>query len=144
MDLQIVSADLDKAFSLSQNIGEFKSPYNIDEYEKRLNDSSLILTGKIEEKAVGFKVGYDRFKDGSFYSWMGGVLTGYRRKGVASGLADFQEWWAKENGYKSIKLKTVNKYEGMLIFAIDRGFQIMDYEPNKDIKEISIWMEKIL
>ena len=99
MNLRIVSSDLKKAFNLSKQIGEFENPYSIDEYEKRLKDSSLILTGEIEEKVVGFKVGYDRYNDGSFYSWMGGVLLDYRRKNVASELAVFQEKWAIDNGY---------------------------------------------
>ena len=33
---------------------------------------------------IGFKVGYER--DGYFYSWMGGVLSDYRKKGVAQNL----------------------------------------------------------
>ena len=144
MNLRIVSGDLKKAFNLSKQIGEFENPYSIDEYEKRLKDSSLILTGEIEEKVVGFKVGYDRYNDGSFYSWMGGVLLDYRRKDVASELAVFQEKWAIDNGYKSIKLKTRNKHESMLAFAIEAGFQILNYEPNKDIGEVRILMEKIL
>ena len=144
MNLRIVSGDLENAFNLSQQIREFETPYSIDEYEKRLKDSSLILTGEIEEKVVGFKVGYDRYNDGSFYSWMGGVLLDYRRKDVASELAVFQEKWAIDNGYKSIKLKTRNKHESMLAFAIEAGFQILNYEPNKDIGEVRILMEKIL
>ena len=144
MNLRIVSGDLKKAFNLSQQIGEFETPYSIGEYVKRLKDPSLILTGEIEEKVVGFKVGYDRYDDGSFYSWMGGVLLDYRRKGVASELAVFQEKWAIDNGYKSIKLKTRNKHESMLAFAIEGGFQILNYELHKDIGEVKIWMEKIL
>ena len=89
-------------------------------------------------------MGYDRYNDGSFYSWMGGVLLDYRRKDVASELAVFQEKWAIDNGYKSIKLKTRNKHESMLAFAIEAGFQILNYEPNKDIGEVRILMEKIL
>ena len=44
----------------------------------------------------------------------------------------------------AIKLKTRNKHEGMLAFAIERGFKILNYEPHKDICEVRIWMEKIL
>jgi len=144
LNLRIVSGDLENAFNLSQQIGEFETPYSIDEYEKRLKNSSLILTGEIGGKVVGFKVGYDRYKDGSFYSWMGGVLLDYRRKGVASVLAVFQEKWAIDNGYKSIKLKTHNKHEGMLSFAIEGGFQILNCKPHKNIGEVKILMEKIL
>ncbi|MBC8345785.1 MAG: GNAT family N-acetyltransferase [Candidatus Marinimicrobia bacterium] len=116
----------------------------MDEYETRLDESALILTAEIKDRPIGFKVGYDRFSDGSFYSWMGGVIPDHRQKNVASILADYQEDWAKSNGYKSIKLKTRNKHEAMIAFSIDRGFDIIDSEPNEDIREMRIWMEKIL
>lgn len=144
MDLQIISGDLDGAVILSNQIPEFDTPYGMDEYERRLNESALILTAELNGSPIGFKVGYDRFKDGSFYSWMGGVLPDYRQSGVASALADVQEKWAKENGYNTIKLKTRNKHEAMIAFAIDRGFDITETEPNKDIREMRIWMEKKL
>ena len=101
---------MEKAFNLSQQIGEFEAPYSMNEYQKRLNISSLILTGEIEEKVVGFKVGYDRYKDGSFYSWMGGVLLDYRWKGVASELAVFQEKWAIDKVCLHLLLKEDSKY----------------------------------
>ena len=144
MELQIVSGDLEGALKVSKQIPEFESPYALNEYESRLDESALILTAENDEELVGFKVGYDRFKDGSFYSWMGGVLPDYRQSGVASALADIQEEWAKEKGFTSIKLKTRNKHEAMIAFAIDRGFDITDPEPNKDIREMRIWMEKKL
>lgn len=144
MDLLIISGDLEGAVGVSKEIAEFDSPYNIDEYENRLDESASILTAEFNDQPIGFKVGYDRFKDGSFYSWMGGILPNNRQNGVASALADYQESWAIKNGYKSIKLKTRNKYEAMISFAIDRGFDIIDSETNEDIPEMRIWMEKIL
>ena len=144
MDLLIVSGDLEGAVGISKEIPEFDSPYNVDEYENRLDESASILTAELNDQPIGFKVGYDRFKDGSFYSWMGGILPNHRQNGVASALADYQESWAIKNGYKSIKLKTRNKYEAMISFAIDRGFDIIDSETNEDIPEMRIWMEKIL
>ena len=144
MDLLIISGDLEGAVGVSKEIPEFDSPYNIDEYENRLDESASILTAEFNDQPIGFKVGYDRFKDGSFYSWMGGILPNNRQNGVASALADYQESWAIKNRYKSIKLKTRNKYEAMISFAIDRGFDIIDSETNEDIPEMRIWMEKIL
>jgi len=144
LDLLIISGDLEGAVGVSKEIPEFDSPYNIDEYENRLDESASILTAELNDQLIGFKVGYDRFKDGSFYSWMGGILPNNRQNGVASALADYQESWAIKNGYKSIKLKTRNKYEAMISFAIDRGFDIIDSETNEDIPEMRIWMEKIL
>ena len=91
MDLLIVSGDLEGAVGVSKEIPEFDSPYNIDEYENRLDESASILTAELNDQPIGFKVGYDRFKDGSFYSWMGGILPNHRQNGVASALADYQE-----------------------------------------------------
>ena len=144
LEMQLEEGDLVDAIEVSQNIPEFDSPYAQEEYEKRLDDSSLILTVEIDDKPIGFKVGYDRFGDGSFYSWMGGVLPDHRQNKVASILATYQEEWAKSNGYQSIKLKTRNKHEPMIAFSIARGFDIIDSEPNKDLREMRIWMEKIL
>ena len=144
MDLLIVSGDLEGAVGVLKQIPEFDLPYNIDEYENRLDKSASILTAEFNDQPIGLKMGYDRFKDGSFYSWMGGILPDHRQNGVASALADYQESWALNNGYESIKLKTRNKHEAMISFAIDRGFDIIDSEANEDIPEMRIWMEKIL
>ena len=73
---------------LSRRIPEFDSPYDVIEYEKRYAEDHISLTALAGEKPAGFKIGYDRFKDGSFYSWMGGVLPQYRKQGVASSLAN--------------------------------------------------------
>ncbi|MEA1882581.1 MAG: GNAT family N-acetyltransferase [Candidatus Marinimicrobia bacterium] len=144
MNIQINEGDLENTYAISKMISEFDSPFTMAEYEKRLDGSGLVLTAEIDGDPVGFKVGYDRFQDGSFYSWMGGVDPDHRQKGIATELADYQEMWAKSQGYSSIKLKTRNKHEEMIEFSIKRGFDIIDSEPNDDIREIRIWMEKIL
>ena len=144
MDLLIVSGDLEGAVGVSKEIPEFDSPYNIDEYENRLDESASILTAEFNDQPIGFKVGYDRFKDGSFYSWMGGVLPNYRRKGIANKLADHQETWAKKKGYNSIKLQTRSKHNAMLALAINRGFQITNRNEKTSNSNTHIWMNKPL
>ena len=59
---------------LSFKIPEFNSPYKIEEYKKRCAGKHLALIAEIDNQPVGFKVGYDRFNNGSFYSWMSGVM----------------------------------------------------------------------
>jgi len=142
--ISIQENKLDNALTLSQQLPEFENPYSIEEYNNRLNGHHLILTAHVDNHIVGFKIGYDRFSDGSFYSWMGGVLPEFRRQGVANTLADYQENWAKKQGYKSIKLKTRNKHESMIVFAFERGFDIIDSESNENIREMKIWLEKHL
>ena len=129
---------------LSSKIPEFNSPYKIEEYKKRCAGEYLVLIAEIDNQPVGFKIGYDRFNDGNFYSWMGGVLPKFRRMGVAYSLANFQEKWAVENGFSSILLKTRQKHDEMIAFSLNRGFIITEQPQITLVEETRIWMEKSL
>ena len=136
---------LDDAVMVSANVPEFDDPYKIQEYSKRLNGTAhQILTAYDDHNPIAFKIGYHRHSDGSFYSWMGGVLPNYRRKGIANNLAHHQETWAKKKGYNSIRLQTKEKHNAMLALAINRGFQIMRRNENKFNFNTRIWMNKPL
>lgn len=129
--------------ALSQQIPEFDNPHGATEYEKRLNNvPNLILIAFDGEKPVGFKVGYEKERDGSFYSWMGGVLPEYRRYGIAKRLADTQETWTKEKGYQAIRFKTRNRHTAMLQFALNNGFYLIAVEPREKLAEYRIVLEK--
>ena len=129
---------------LSTKIPEFNSPYKIEEYKKRCAGKYLALIAEIDNKPVGFKIGYDQFKNGSFYSWMGGVLPKFRRMGVAYSLANSQEKWAVENEFSSIFLKTRQKHDGMIAFSLKRGFIIKEETQITPDEETRIWMQKSL
>ena len=135
----------DDAMIVSANVPEFDDPYQIPEYSKRLNSTThLILTVYDDHNPIAFKIGYQRHSDGSFYSWMGGVLPNYRRKGIADNLADHQETWAKKKGYNSIKLQTRSKHNAMLALAINRGFLITNRIEQLSSSNARIWMNKPL
>jgi len=142
--IHICEGSFQECVDLSFKTPEFKSPYKIEEYKKRCVGKYLALIAEIENQSVGFKIGYDRFKNGSFYSWMGGVLPRFRRMGVAYSLANFQEKWAKENGFNSIILKTRQKHGEMIEFSLNRGFIITEETQITTAEETRIWMEKSL
>ena len=129
---------------LSSKIPEFNSPYKIEEYKKRCAGKYLVLIAEIDNQSVGFKIGYDRFNNGSFYSWMGGVLPKFRRIRVAFSLANFQEKWATKNKFSSILLKTRQKHDGMIAFSLNRGFIITEETQITPVEETRIWMQKSL
>ena len=135
-----------QAVAVSRQVPEFEAPYGLEEYEKRLTGvSHLILIAEMEGKPVGFKVGYERYADASFYSWMGGVLPNFRNRGVADALANEQETWAKAKGYRSIRLKTRNKYKSMLCFALKRGFFIIGLgDKCQYVDDYRIVLEKLM
>ena len=135
----------DELVTLSAKIPELVDPYGVEEYNLRLkNIPSLILVASKGSHLVGFKVGYQREADGSFYSWMGGVLPSYRRLGVADKLADAQDDWAKQKGYTSIKMKTQFRLKAMQKFAMKRAFEILTIEHTKPRENSIIWLEKKL
>ena len=142
--IQIQIGNFQECIYLSIQIPEFESPYKLTEYQKRCAENHLLLIAFMDKKLVGFKVGYDRFKDGSFYSWLGGVLPQYRRQRVASMLANKQEGWARERGYTSIHLKTWKKHQAMLELCRYRGFTIIEEIPKNPETESRIWLKKQL
>ncbi|MDO1449156.1 GNAT family N-acetyltransferase [Rhodocytophaga aerolata] len=143
MSFIIKPGSIEEVVALSKLMPEFDHPHEVEEYIKRLaGKKQLILVAYTDGKPVAFKVGYEKEADGSFYSWMGGVLPAYRKEGIAKSLASIQEKWASENGYKHIRFKTRNRHQAMLLFAIKNGFQIIGVEPRETLAEYRILLEK--
>lgn len=141
--MKIVEGNIAEAVAVSRMIPSFQDPPDEAVYQERLSGvPHLILLAYEGRQAIGFKVGYERA--GFFYSWMGGVLPEYRRKGVAQALADRQEKWAKANNYFSITFKTRNQHKAMLLFAIRNGFNIIGFEEKDDVSTNRIWLRKTL
>lgn len=135
-----------ECIEISNKIPEFiTGNYGEETYLQRLsNTKHLILVAIKNNELAGFKVGYDRDQDGSFYTWLGGVLPKFRQDKIATILAEKQENWAKEQGFKSITLKTRNRFKAMLIFALKNNFLIENVEPKEQIDDNRILLRKIL
>ena len=83
-DITIRKGSFEEVLKIGNQIPEFSDPISIDDYRERIKDHlSLILVAYDKDIPVGFKIGYDRWEDGSFYSWLGGVLPAYRNQGIA-------------------------------------------------------------
>jgi ribosomal protein S18 acetylase RimI-like enzyme len=145
MTCEVRFGTVEEVVALSKQIPEFDNPHQEGEYRKGLDGKKhLILVAYMEGQLVGFKVGYDKENDGSFYSWMGGVLPANRQQHVAQQLASVQEAWAKQNGYHRIRCKTRNRHKAMLMFALRNSFQIIAIEPKETIAEYRILLQKDL
>lgn len=145
MNIDIRHADIVTAVRVSLEIPELVDPHPAQEYYQRLaGKMSLILVAYVDNNEAGFKVGYDKFGDGSFYSWMGGVVPAYRKNHIAKSLADTQETWALANGFNSIVFKTRNRHKAMLLFAISNGFSVMSVEEKPDVDDYRILLKKPL
>ncbi|WP_339876300.1 GNAT family N-acetyltransferase [uncultured Algoriphagus sp.] len=143
--LNVREASLEEIFRVHQLIQDFPEKIGLDFYEARLaNVLYLALVAESDGELVGFKVGYQSDRAETFYSWMGGVVTEFRKFGVATALADFQESWAMEKGFKDIFFKTRNRFPAMISFGLNRGFKIMKVIPKGGVEDYRIVMMKSL
>ena len=113
-----------------------------DFFRRRLHEKNHVLAiiAFINEKAIGFKIGYEYNRD-TFYSWVGGVLENNRKQGIARQLCIYQEKWAKNKSYSKLRTKSMNQFKPMMILNLKNGFEITEVYTN-DSKQTKIVFEK--
>ena len=87
-------------------------------------------------------ISYDRFGDGSIYCYMTGTDPKFRRNGILKSLMNYLEKWAKEKGYKKIKIKTRNNRREILTYLIGHDFYFTGVEKHPKIEDNRILLEK--
>jgi len=128
MSIKIEIGSAADIVALSKQIPEFEQATTLERLQSRLDGvAGLILVAKFEDVVVGYKVGYQLTED-TFYSWLGGVIPEHRKHGVATLLLNYQEKWARNSGYKKIKVKSMNRFSGMLKLLISNGYEIVDLD----------------
>lgn len=85
----------------------------------------LIFVAIDSNRIIGFKMGY-KFNDHTFYSWLGGVHSDYRGKGIASELMHHQHEKVKSLGYSKVRTISRNKRRAMLLLNIKFGFDVVE------------------
>lgn len=119
---------------LSKQIPELDRPLTSEVLNQRLQGKKcLILVAYVEGELAGFKLGYEQ-EEAIFYSWLGGVASDFRRLGLAQSLLEYQETWARRQGYNHIQVKTMNRFPPMLNLLISNQYLIT--ELNADPKSL--------
>ncbi len=95
------------------------------------------------DQPIAFKMGY-LLKNDTFYSWLGGVLPTYRKKGIGQKLTQLQHQSVHDMGLSKIRTTCRNRFPEMLIHNIKNGFKIIGVTYQADEKDISITFEKTL
>lgn len=143
--MEIRQGSFSEALEVLRGLPEFDPLLSTDHYVERMaNRPQLVVIAIIDGELAGCKVAYDRFEDGTLYSWLGGVIPKFRMNGLAKKMADFQEAWALDNGFDAIRFKTLNRHKAMLTFAINNGFQVYNVKPKDEIENYRIELIKDL
>jgi ribosomal protein S18 acetylase RimI-like enzyme len=142
-EITIKNAPIEDVVEVNSTIVEFDAPYDKKYFEDRIADKDKLITvAYINDKPIGYVVWYDRDGDDSFYCWMAGVNPEYRRLGALKKLMDFSFDWAKNKGYKKIKIKTRNNRREMLAYLVRYGFWFSNVIQYPDIRDYRIELEK--
>lgn len=84
----------------------------------------LQMVARIEERPVGFFLGFE-LKPRVFFAWFYGILTEFRRQGIASQLMEAVHEWAREHEYEAIRFECHNQHRSMLHLGIAQGYDIL-------------------
>ena len=126
MIYRIDNMSLSNVAQVLVKIPELDNSFDIQLAAARLGNTGLLLGAYDGNgEVVGFKLGYDRYQDGSFYSWLGGVVPAVRQHGVAQSLLQEQERRVQNLGFCGIYVKTRNKFVGMRVLLAKQGYQVV-------------------
>ncbi|ANP77663.1 acetyltransferase [Vibrio crassostreae 9CS106] len=135
MSVVVRQGSLEEVVSVVEQISEFAKKESVSSLSERLaGKKNLILVAEEAGVLLGFKIGYELGQD-TFYSWFGGVSPLARNKGVAQAQLDAQEQWAKEQGYRQLKVKSRNQFPAMLRLLLRNGYLIEKFEEKEDIND---------
>ena len=88
----------------------------------RMPDASVFVAQDAEQ-LIGFKAGY-ALTEQRYYSWLGGVHSGWHRQGIASRLAKAQHQWLAEQGYTTVETATRAENAAMARLNLALGFLV--------------------
>ncbi|MAD54085.1 MAG: GNAT family N-acetyltransferase [Idiomarinaceae bacterium] len=128
MNITYTEGTVADVIEIDAAIPEFDNKNSKEKIEQRLaGKEALILVALEDAKKVGYKLGY-ALSDTEFYSWLGAVHPSYRGHGIAKQLLKQQEAWVKNRGFKSIRVKSMNRFPAMLQLLISQGYVICGYD----------------
>lgn len=144
MRVKIQIGTIEEALRVEGAIPEFSQVRTAEAYMRKFGEQPhLILIASVDDEHVGYKVGY-ALDEESFYSWLGGVLPAFRKRGVAQHLLAVQEDWVRRHEYRRIVVKSKNQFPAMLRLLIQNGYKISHVEEGVPIDDAKITFEKSL
>ena len=144
MQIDISQGIIEEILVVDAQIPEFAVKTPAEKLAGRLMGRvHLLLVAKDNGEPVGYKLGY-ALSDSEFYSWHGAILPAYRKQGIATRLRKTQEEWVRKNGFKTISVKSMNRFPAMLQLLISSGYKISGYIDEGDTSNSKILFSKRL
>ena len=123
----IVQCGLQAVLAALEEVPELSRLPDYPEVRSRVGKDFLALLWLEGDIPVGAKLGY-RLSEDVFYSWLGGVQSAFRGRGIAQELLRAQEDWCRKQGYSYLRVKSMNRFPGMLSLLIRNRYQVTHVE----------------
>ncbi len=135
-DVEVLLNLYNDIFSPSQTVEFFRG-----RFEARRNVSVMVAV--IEGRPVGFIAGFE-LRPRTYFCWVCGVLSDFRRAGVATQLMQAEHAWAQDNGYHVIRFECQNQHRPMLHTAITEGYDLVGIRYDSESGNNVVIFEKLL
>jgi GNAT superfamily N-acetyltransferase len=123
----------------------FRPARDVEFFKRRFlgRYNALLLVANVDKRPAGFSTGFE-LKPTVFFSWLTGVMSDFRRAGIASQLHEAQAQWALDHGYQYIRMECHNAHRAILHMAIKMGFNVVGVRWDPDRQDNLIIFEKTL
>lgn len=123
----------------------FRPARDVRFFERRFRgrNNPMVLLARVEQRSVGFSLGYE-LKPGTFYCWYIGVHLDFRRAGIASQLMEAMSARAADSGYHTIRFECFNWQRPMLHLAISQKYDIVGLLFDRQTQANRIILEQTL
>ncbi|HEX3869081.1 MAG TPA: GNAT family N-acetyltransferase [Pirellulales bacterium] len=123
----------------------FRPPHDVEFFKRRFlgRYNPLIMIASLDEMPVGFFTGFE-LKPGTFFAWLYGVSSEFRRKGIASQLMAAAHDWVRQHEYEVVRFECQNLHRPMLHLAIEQGYDIVGIRWDTDRAANLVIFEKTL
>lgn len=140
--IEITTVGLDRLDTIRRlNVAIFDEQRIINTFDR---EDIRAYIAWVQTKAVGFKLGY-RLSETAFYSAKGGVLPGFRRRGIARALLHVMMDDVRAAGYERFVYDTFpNKHPGMTVLGLEEGFHVRKAGYSPQYQDYRLRFEKDL
>jgi GNAT superfamily N-acetyltransferase len=123
----------------------FRPSRSVESFQRRYlgRHNILQMVAQVSGRPVGFFLGFE-LKPRVFFAWFYGVLTAYRRQGIASQLMEAVHDWAQTQEYDAIRFECHNQHRPMLHMAIALEYDIVGIRWDPDRGANLVLFQKML
>lgn len=134
--------NLDDVLVVHKNIIEFDDKYPSKDFflDRYKDNEHVIIVSYFDDLPVGYVIGY-KINEDNFYCWLAGVDINYRKNRLLTSMMEYLISWCFSRNYKTITIKTRNRYRNMLLYLVKNNWNFINIEMKDNVSDYRINLE---